>query len=92
MGNHPFTNLFNAEITTGRKVNELSPDSFRQLSQIARLELSNAGIDAIIDGTFDRIGKTLRILDLSKNWIIIIIPVMFNVFMSSEKVNDSHLQ
>lgn len=60
----------------------LAPQNFSGLSFIARLALKNCGIEAILDQTFDYIGRTLVELNLSHNPLMQINLEVFWIFIT----------
>lgn len=93
-GTQNLTRLYN--ITVGNPMSVvysriLSNEDFAGLCAVISLLLNNCGIEAILEGTFDFIGGTLRDLDLGLNKIKHLAFGMLFKFFDSRAINgDSH--
>lgn len=84
LGTETFVNVHVFDIQENLANIILAPGNFTKFHAIRMMEFRSAGIEAILDGTFDSVAKTLRFLQLSKNKLTHIRPELFYSFILTE--------
>lgn len=80
----PLNQLYSLQFANNFGIYALAPENFTSVPNLIILDMSELRIEIIFDGTFDVIGKTLRLLHLCDTRLLHIKPSLFYTFLFQE--------